>query len=407
MTPSLDKDGLLRVPLSPYEAELQRDSIALRFPKALEREFIKSHLTRVESRLRVWVVAVLVVALASALFHVLTGSANRVDLDTGVLLGALVPAALMLTVIAWSRRFRQSYLDVALPAGLVAAASVAVLAASAVAQGREEALAFLTTHTLGAFFLMGLLFFQAFMVAATGVIVYCVAGSLLGMAPERLAYTALLVASVTGVGAWIMYGVETTNRRFFLERGVLGELAERDGLTGLRNRRAFDDHLLRVWQQSLRDRSPIAVLLIDLDHFKAYNDLYGHQAGDVCLRHVASMVQRFARRPLDLAARYGGEELAIVLYQVSRDHALAVAEQLRATIESSRIEHRGSEPRGLVTVSIGISWMEATLDRLPQDAVQLADQALYDAKEGGRNRVNVSGPDAQIEFSSTLRRVER
>lgn len=147
------------------------------------------------------------------------------------------------------------------------------------------------------------------------------------------------------------------------------------------------------------------MLLIDLDHFKPYNDLYGHQAGDSCLRYVAQIVQRHARRPLDIAARYGGEEMAIVLFQVTPDHARAIAEQLRAAIEAARIEHRAAPKTGRVTASVGGAWIEATLERTPDDLVQLADEALYAAKQAGRNEVRFLGPEHSNAFTGTLRRL--
>jgi diguanylate cyclase (GGDEF)-like protein len=194
--------------------------------------------------------------------------------------------------------------------------------------------------------------------------------------------------------ASIAQGVERYNRRYFLERGVLGELADRDGLTTLHNRRAFDKHLVRVWQQGLRDRSAVAILLIDLDHFKGYNDRHGHQSGDACLRHVAQIVQGFARRPLDMAARYGGEELAIVLYQVTPEHAAALAEQLRLAVASNVIQHRDSASMGRVTVSVGVAWIGTTIDCSPEDSVELADRALYAAKQAGRNCIELALRDA-------------
>jgi GGDEF domain-containing protein len=210
-----------------------------------------------------------------------------------------------------------TYLRTALFGSMVVSVASSALIAQLVAEGSGAALAFLTTNAFATFFLAGLLFFDALLVAALGVVAFVAAGSFHGLGAVELAYCGTLLALVVAVGTYIAHGVEESNRRFFLERGRLGDLAERDGLTGLRNRRAFDEHLVRVWQQSLRDRSAIAVLMIDLDHFKSYNDSYGHQAGDACLRHVAQLVQGFARRPLDVAARYGGEELAIVLYQVT------------------------------------------------------------------------------------------
>src|SRR5262249_27210196 len=140
-------------------------------------------------------------------------------------------------------------------------------------------------------------------------------------------------------------------RRSFLERGLIREMASRDGLTGLRNRRAFDEHLERAWQQALRDRRRLAILLIDLDLFKSFNDRYGHQAGDEALLRIARVVGGFAQRPLDLAARYGGEELALILFDVSREHASKIAEHLRVAVANLGLEHLDRKPAQVVTVS--------------------------------------------------------
>jgi diguanylate cyclase (GGDEF)-like protein len=390
---------------SAYEAELERGLVALRFPAPLEREFRKVHLERVASRVRAWQATLLLIVLLSSSYRLVLLGGLGPNFETLLRVGVLLPACLAMVAAAWSRKFESTYLRTALFGSMVVAVASSALVAQIVAEGDGAALAFLTTNAFATFFLAGLLFFDALLVAALGVVGFVAAGSFYGLSTSQLAYDGALLALVVAVGTFIAYGVEETNRRFFLERGRLGDLAERDGLTGLRNRRAFDEHLVRVWQQSLRDRSSLAVLLIDLDHFKAYNDSYGHQAGDACLRHVAGVVQGFARRPLDVAARYGGEELAIVLYQVTADHALAVAEQLRAAIEAAGIEHREAPRLGQVTVSIGVAWVEATLERSPEEAVQLADQALYAAKLGGRNLVRFVGRDDAPVFAAGLRRL--
>jgi diguanylate cyclase (GGDEF)-like protein len=258
---------------------------------------------------------------------------------------------------------------------------------------------------MAVFFLTGLLFFDACLVNLLALFSFALAGAVVGLPLPTLIYDTVVLATVIAVGAIAMFGVEQTNRRFFLERCVLGDLAERDGLTGLRNRRAFDEQLLRVWQQSLRDRGSMAVLMIDLDYFKNYNDAYGHQSGDACLTQVAQMVQRHARRPLDLAARYGGEELAMVLYQVTSEQALLIAEQIRDSIEKMRIEHRAAAGRGVVTVSIGVCSAEISFDRTPEMLLQQADEALYAAKLAGRNSVRYQGPDHAKEFSGKARRL--
>ena len=393
-----------RTAQSPHAAELQRGRVALRFPTMLEREFRRSHMDRTRSRARAWQTALLLLGAMSAIVHFyLYGNAN-LSVETLLRFAVLLPCCVVMTWVVWSEKYEDWYPRIAFVGSAVVGIVSSIVIARNVVAGNAEALTFITTNIMGMFFLVGMMFFDAFLSCLFSIVAFFVAALLLGMPPDKLIYDSLLLATVAGIGAIIAFGVEATNRRFFLERGVLGDLAERDGLTGLRNRRAFDEHLLRVWQQSLRDRSPLSVLMIDLDYFKNYNDHYGHQAGDQCLRHVAQLVQRFARRPLDLAARYGGEEMAIVLYQVTREQAQTIAEQLRATVAAARIEHRGSPQHGMVTVSIGVAWVEATLDRRPQDTVQVADEALYTAKLAGRNQMKFLGPDHAHGFTGTLKR---
>jgi len=136
--------------------------------------------------------------------------------------------------------------------------------------------------------------------------------------------------------------LERRLRRSFLESRLVAEFAQLDALTGTKNRRVLDDHLSRLWQQACNDGRDIAVLLFDVDHFKAYNDRYGHQAGDQALRKVAQTLQRFVYRPLDVIARYGGEEFAVVLYDIGREEARAIAEQMRGAVSDLGIEHSGS-----------------------------------------------------------------
>jgi diguanylate cyclase (GGDEF)-like protein len=161
----------------------------------------------------------------------------------------------------------------------------------------------------------------------------------------------------------------------------MARLAMTDGLTGLGNRRHFDDALAQEWQRALRGHTPIALLMIDADHFKAFNDRYGHQAGDVVLRGIAGAIARHAKRAGDCAARYGGEEFALILPGLSLADAIELAERIRA--EVGAIVHDG--PAG-VTVSIGAACLVPSAltraDRLLRDA----DEALYDAKAQGRDR---------------------
>jgi diguanylate cyclase (GGDEF)-like protein len=168
---------------------------------------------------------------------------------------------------------------------------------------------------------------------------------------------------------------------------MLNELAQRDGLTGLYNRRIFDDYIQRVWRQARRDQVAVQIIFIDIDHFKIYNDLYGHQAGDDCLRRVARTISLAAKRPFDFSARYGGEEFVLVLYGPPQDYARALPEQLRQEIMELAIQHEGSKVATTISVSVGVAIAEPSSGRSLTGAIQAADEALYQAKQGGRNRV--------------------
>jgi diguanylate cyclase (GGDEF)-like protein len=142
-----------------------------------------------------------------------------------------------------------------------------------------------------------------------------------------------------------------------------------------------------LWRHAERDRLPVSVVLIDIDHFKAYNDHYGHQAGDRCLREVATAVKLAARRrPLDLVARYGGEEIIAVLFGADAAHGEDVAVSVREGVAELRLEHLASPTRPYVTVSVGVATLGPGAKYSHDDAVQLADRALYAAKAGGRDR---------------------
>jgi len=159
-----------------------------------------------------------------------------------------------------------------------------------------------------------------------------------------------------------------------------------DGLTGVANRRAFDIALEREWQRARRDGTSLALVLVDVDHFKAYNDTYGHQAGDDVLRRVAAVLRNAGRRPTDVVARYGGEEFAIVLSGADTESAMRIAETARAEVEALGIEHSGSTPRRL-TISAGLAATTPAPNAEPASLIDAADKALYRAKNEGRNRV--------------------
>ncbi len=184
---------------------------------------------------------------------------------------------------------------------------------------------------------------------------------------------------------------ERTERLEQLNR-QLQELAERDGLTGLANRRRGDHYLEETWQRLRRERHPLSVIMFDVDHFKAYNDNYGHPMGDHCLTMIADTIRETLKRPADLAVRYGGEEFMIILPDTNATGARVVGERLRAAIEARGLPHAWSSTGEVVSVSVGTATGMPGEDTSPQSLIDRADEALYRAKNGGRNRVESAPP---------------
>ncbi len=189
---------------------------------------------------------------------------------------------------------------------------------------------------------------------------------------------------------WQIIGVMETvtdNTRIMAVEAKLQDLAGRDGLTSLPNRRTFDAALASEWRRAIRAGAPLSLLMVDIDHFKQYNDEFGHQGGDQCLIIVAQTLAETVHREGDLPARYGGEEFVVVLPSTDEDGAGLVAESIRANIEMRAIRHPLSSVGPCVTVSIGRATIIPTADDNIEKIVSLADMGLYQAKSLGRNRV--------------------
>jgi len=170
---------------------------------------------------------------------------------------------------------------------------------------------------------------------------------------------------------------------------VLQRLMNSDGLTGLSNRRHFDEYLELEWRRATRDQTQLSLMMIDVDYFKAYNDNFGHLEGDEALRQVAKAIRASCARPSDLPARYGGEEFALVLPNTSPGGARLLAEKLRMTVAGMNIPHMAPAPGSSLTVSIGISTVTPEVGSNSRQLIQEADKGLYAAKHNGRNQVSV------------------
>jgi diguanylate cyclase (GGDEF)-like protein len=381
-------------PNSAYADELRRGVGRLRFQELLEAEYAAVHLRRARARVRIWMSLTVVLSVLFTGEQLLrTGAWNMLS---AAHYGALVPCTIALGWLAWSREYERLYLRIAPALVTIFGALLGAFVALALTIGRDEQLAAFTVNVVAAFFFTGLLFRQALFTAAVMLVSFAITAVAAHLAVSMLAKSMVIMILTTIIVAVIYREMEQAYRKSFLEDALIIDLVARDGLTGVMNRRAFDEHLLRVWQHALRDQRAIAVLMIDIDHFKQYNDTYGHQAGDTALRTVAKTLQGFGRRPLDFVARYGGEEFAVILYDLAPAHVQDVAERLREVVQNLKIPAPRERPDGGqdVTVSVGVGLVAPSIGRTPQGAVQLADEALYEAKQAGRNCVVVKGIEA-------------
>lgn len=181
--------------------------------------------------------------------------------------------------------------------------------------------------------------------------------------------------------------LELTNRELETANLALSQLVTIDSLTCLANRRCFDERLDCEWRRLAREQAPLSLILCDIDFFKCYNDSYGHQAGDICLQRVAEAMQLAAKRSADLVARYGGEEFVIVLPNADSTAALQVAQDIQLKLRELQIVHACSTVSAYITISMGIASTIPQTETEPIVLLKAADRALYEAKNGGRDRI--------------------
>ncbi|MEL7451042.1 MAG: diguanylate cyclase [Pseudomonadota bacterium] len=244
--------------------------------------------------------------------------------------------------------------------------------------------------TFNIYLILGLNLRQSMLAGWPIFLAYVGAGFYLGAPAEKFVYGCMFMAFSNLVGSYAAYRLERNAREIFATRQELELLAQTDGLTGLFNRRTFDEHLQRLWRQAKRDDRNVALFFVDVDYFKLYNDCYGHQKGDSCIQAVAAVLANSVRRPLDLVARYGGEEFAIILYDPSPEFLESFGWQLCNEVAARQIEHKASSVSPNVSVSVGC----ASTHTMKNDAgnfgveqlLRSADDALYEAKSRGRNQ---------------------
>jgi diguanylate cyclase (GGDEF)-like protein len=378
------------LPDLPHARQLKAGFPWLTFVGELEPEFRKTVLDENLQHIRInlCLALTIIIAVSAMQASVLGRDLNRIPSMIHLLV--MVPVLLACLFASFSAHRHRIYPPLALGAVIVAGLGVvAIQLIAVVLAGTSVLFPGMILTVIFIYFMGGLIFYHAL---AANVIVtfgYVAAGTVLQLPGREFGYHVVSLLAVNLFCASVIYMHEKTSRMRFLEAALLREMVARDGLTGIQNRRMFDQHIQLAWSQAVRDSQQVAVLLADIDCFKDYNDRYGHQAGDECLRAVAVSLSQCARRPMDFVARYGGEEFALVLYEASREYVAEVLTRIQRSIAELNIPHEASRVASRLTLSIGAAFVLPSASRTHDGLIQLADEALYSAKEQGRNRVVV------------------
>jgi len=398
----LDKDNYG----SPYAEQLERGFQGLRFTGLLEKDFREFYIAQNLPRARLSGLIALIVVLAVTCIDLLLGSNAGGPLNT-LRLGILCPLLVIIGAAISVPAAQRYYTEVVSVGVTLIGFVVTYIAHLGALAGSSYVLAGLVLVVLYGCLFLGLLFNVAVAIAAILIAGHFVTGIAVGLPFDALSYSAAILGGAAVIGCISTYNLEHALRTNFLETRLLNELAERDGMTGLYNRRIFDDYMERLWRQSRREGTSVAIIFVDIDFFKVFNDLYGHQAGDDCLKRVAKCIARGAKRPFDFAARYGGEEFVLVLYGPPDDYARSVPEQIHREVLELGIPHAGSQAASYVTVSVGMAFARPETTRSLAGAIQAADEALYQAKREGRNRVVLRDADGDEVETGNFRVIQR
>jgi diguanylate cyclase (GGDEF)-like protein len=387
----------LTTPSSPV-AQLLRDGYSwLRFPEPLESEFRRDH----ASASRRWArLGLLVAALASAGSAVIDPWIIQASSPPGFIVryGIQLPVLIALLVTTAPRLYPRWYE----PAILIGAPLFGIGTILMVSYAQPEHAALIGARLLLVafyiYFMAGLRLPQALLSNLLIVAALIAAGWSGVLSTALTTFLAVSLVSANVIGAVGGYALEHARRTAYLERKRLAEIAELDGLTQLMNRHTFEARARESWRESMTAEQPVSIAMMDVDHFKLYNDHYGHQAGDECLRHVASEVRNaLACRAGELIARYGGEEIIAVLVNRTREEASEAAQRAVTRVASLNLPHVAPADGSRVTISIGIATQFPPFTASFETLVKLADGALYEAKRCGRNRAVVVDAQAGLE----------
>lgn len=385
---NIDPELLRNASPSPYRDAFDRGYRWLRFEEPLEREFqsfyTEGHILRV--RLAAYLVIFLYAAFV--LIDLVSLPAQVSYWTTRIRIFIIIPAALGVLFISYRPGLRgyvgRALLATAIIIGLGTTAVIGV----AYSLGTQIPYEGILLVAMFVYLISGLQWRRAVLANGITLVAFIAMEFLYQTNADARTYQIIFMLAANAVGAYGGYFLEQSARTMFLANKLLNELAEIDGLTGLSNRRTLNIHLDRIWRQAMRDQQDVAIAMIDVDHFKKYNDRYGHAQGDAALRAVADVIAHYARRPLDITARYGGEEFAVVWYHPSASELPRMAEVLTRAVYSLNMPHADSEI-GRLSISVGVAMMTPAPGQPNADLLRAADLALYEAKAQGRNRVVV------------------
>lgn len=394
-----------RARVSHYEATLSQGFPFLRFPPELEARFLQD---KADERTRILRMGIILALILSVGMLLPDWMMVPDQLDHAWRLRLLAHALpLLLTLVFFKRIGLQQHERAVVIMTLmfaVIAAHVSVLSKDPLGQPYLVSLAMVLLFNGG---VVRLRFRTALMSHISVIAIYVWAVALLNdRQVELLIAIALILVSTAAFSLHGSYWLEHSDRTNWLmlqhehhllaelQKGNerLDELSRHDALTGLANRRHVDEFLQQVWRRARQSGEEVALLMIDVDHFKRYNDHYGHPQGDDCLRDVAQTLQACLREPRDLIGRFGGEEFIAILTKTTLAEAMVVAERVRTALQQLARPHAASPTHSIVTVSIGVASLRPGRDEgSPQRLIAQADAALYSAKSGGRNRVVAQG----------------
>jgi diguanylate cyclase (GGDEF)-like protein len=358
----------------------------LKFPEPLETEFRHEHMLAQRRWVRMSLFIVVGTSAGFSLIDhwVLHSSSSVPDI---VRFGLQLPI-LAILLFATIKRFYVSWYQLAMQiGGPLFGTGTIIMAMYALPQHTALVGARLMLVTFFFYFMSGLRLHQALR-GNLIILSLLMAAGLLNLLDSNVAtYLSFAIVCANAIGIAGAYALEHANRTSFLERRLLVEIAELDGLTRLLNRQTFETRVHAAWRSAMSERRAVTVIMIDVDHFKLYNDNYGHQAGDECLRKVAAAVRSAVQmRPGDFVARYGGEEIIAVLSDRSTDDAKEIAQRIVREVAALDIPHASSMNGACVSVSVGAATQLPPITSSYDAIVRLADGALYTAKRQGRNQ---------------------